>query len=332
MASRIKSFLLVLVALLPLFACNGQLMETDTTTSQENTKNGPSYLRVSLSNENLQADQTEITVTVECDWEWQATLSDTSWGGLGKVQQDGTTGTFKIILLVNDGDEPRTNTITVKSGQKVVEKTFTQRMASRIQVEDGQSLGFGWQAQTFEIQTKFNVPYKVSVSDPSWITHVGTKALSTATEQFLLSLNEGNEARTAQIKLLCEEDPSASVTIQVTQEGMDPIVQNKTCGLYGLQGHDWMQGEDGWNLLSRATMTDGTTVFRLLNAKAPAACVVTGIPQQLQTGEQFRLNVKVTEKGDVTFLADYDVVLVYEKDGMRWLRNANNDNVYFIIK
>ena len=413
MASRIKSFLLVLVALLPLCACNGLVQETD-------TQNGPTYLKVSFSSEKLQADQTTITVTVECDWEWKAALASTDWSGLTQVKQDGKNGTFTIVVPFNNTDDARSNKLVVTSGEKSVETSFTQtglgdffkprqlaltgteessisfnasadweasieegkewitlktpsgkagqskitcvakselyESESRsgvirfshsgqyfdipvvqgqtdiIEVEDGQSLNFGSESQNFQITTQFNVEYEVSVSDPSWIQYVGTKALQTATEQFTLTANESTETRSGYIKLVSKENPDLCVTVNLVQQGLDPIVLNKTCGLYGLQGHDWIQGEDGWNLLSRALLPDGTTVFRLLNAQIPAAVVVSDIPQSLEKGEQCCLHVKAMEKGNVSFVADYDLVLVYEKDGMRWLRNVNNDNVYFIIK
>ncbi|MBO4585542.1 MAG: BACON domain-containing protein [Bacteroidales bacterium] len=410
MASRIQSFLLVLAAVLPLCACN----------QEEPEQNGPTYLNVSFSRDNLRADQSTIAVTVECDWAWEATLASTAWSGINDIKQDGKTGSFTIVALFNDTDETRTNTLVVKSGQKSVETSFTQTglgdyfqprqlvlsgtqessisfnasadweaaiqegeewitlkttsgkagqsvitcaakadlyetetrygvirlshsdqyidipvvqgQTDLIEVTDGQSLTFGPQSQSIEIKTKYNVAYKVSVSDPSWIQYIETKALLTANELFTLTANESTDSRSGYIKLESQDNPDLSVTVNLVQQGLDPIVQNKTCGLYGLQGQDLMQGEDGWNLLSRATLPNGSSVFRLLNARIPAAAVLTYNPLSLKTGEQCQLHVMVMDKGNVTLEADYDVVQVYEKEGLHWLKKASDDNVYFIIK
>lgn len=406
MVSRIQSFLLVLAAILLLCACNG-LEE-------------PSYLKVSFSSENLCADQTTITVTVECDRTWKATLASTDWSGIKDIKQDGKAGSFTIDVLFNNTDEPRTNTLVVTSGKSSVETKFTQtglgdffqprqlvlsgtressisfnagadweaaiqegedwitlktpsgkagpsmitcaaksdlyETESRsgvirfshsgqyldipvvqgqtdiIEVVDGLSLTFGPQSQRFEIKTRYNVGYNVSVSDPSWIQYVETKAIQTATEHFSLTANESFDSRSGWIKLESRENPDMSVTVNLVQQGLDPIVQNKTCGLYGLQGQDWMLGEDGWNYLSRATLPDGNAVFRLLNARIPAAAVLSYNPLLLKTGERCQLHVKVMKNYKVTAEADYDVVQVYEKEGLRWLKNVNNDKEFFIIK
>lgn len=412
MASRIQSFLLVLAAILLFCACSRQV--------EADTQDGPSYLKVSFSSENLRADQSTITVTVECDWAWKASLASTAWSGINDIRQDGKTGTFTIAVLFNNTYETRSNTLVVTSGEKSVETSFTQTglgdflqprqlvlsgtressisfnasadweaaiqegkdwitlktasgkagqsmitcaaksdlyetesrsgvirvshsgqylnipvvqgQTDLIEVADGQSLSFGPQSQRFEIKTKYNVAYKVSVSDPSWIQYGETKALQTATELFILSANESFESRSGSIKLESQDNPNLSVTVNLVQQGLDPIVQNKPCGLYGLQGQDWMHGEDGWNLLSRASLPDGSSAFRLLNAQIPAAAVLTYNPLALKTGEQCQLHVKVMEKGNVTFEADYDVIQVYEKEGLHWLKKASDDNMYFIIK
>ena len=412
MANRIQSFLLVLVAILPLCACS--LLE------EIEFLSGPTYLKVAFSSENLCADQSTITVTVECDWLWNATLTSTAWSGINDIKQEGRTGTFTIVVPFNNTDQTRTNTLVVTSGELSVETNFTQtgrgdffqprqlvlsstressisfnasadwkasiqdgedwiilktpsgkagpsmitcaaksdlyETGSRtgvirfshsdqyldipvvqgqtdiLEVVDGQSLTFGPQSQSFEIKTNYNVAYNVSVSDQSWIQYVNTKNIQTATEQFILTANESFDSRSGSITMESRENPNLKVTVYLVQQGLDPIVQNTVCGLYGIQGHDYVHGDDGWNLLSRATLPDGNSVFRLLKAKIPSAVVVTGFPQSLQSGEQCQLNVKVMEKGDVTSDDYYDVVLVYEKDGMRWFKKANDDNVYFIIK
>lgn len=406
MASRIQSFLLVLAAILPLCACNG-LEE-------------PSYLKVSLSSENLCADQSTITVTVECDRAWKASLASTDWSGIKDIKREGNTGTFTIDVLFNNTDEARSNTLVVASGQSTVKTNFTQTglgdffqpsqlvlsgtlessisfnasadweaaiqegedwislktpsgkagqsmitcaaksdlnetefrsgvirfshsdqyldipvvqgQIDIIEVADGQSLTFGPQSQRFEIKTKYNVAYNVSVSDQSWIQYVETNAIQTATGHFVLSANESFDSRSGYIKMESRENPELSVTVNLVQQGLDPIVQNKTCGLYGLQGQNWIQGEDGWNLLSRATLPDGRSVFRLLNARIPGAASLTYNPLSLKTGERCQLHVKVMENSKMTVNAEFDVVQVYEKEGLRWLKNAGNDNEYFIIK
>lgn len=377
-------------------------------------------MNVSLSSENICADQSTITVTVECDRAWKATLAGTDWSGIKDIKQNGKTGTFTIDVLFNNTDEPRSNTLVVTSGQSSVKTDFTQtglgdffqprqlvlsgtressisfnasadweaaiqegedwitlktpsgkagqstitcaaksglnETESRsgvirfshsgqyldipvvqgqtdiIEVVDGQSLSFGPQSQSFEIKTKQNVAYNVSVSDQSWIQYVETKANQTATMHFILTANDSFDSRSGFIKLESQDNPDLSVTVNLVQQGLDPIVQNTTCGLYGLQGQDRMQGEDGWNQLSRATLSDGSSVFRLINVRIPAAASLTYNPLSLKTGERCQLHVKVMENGNVTVEADYDVVQVYEKEGLRWLKNANNDNEYFIIK
>lgn len=318
MASRIKSFLLVLVALLPLFACKEQ--ETD-------TQNGPTYLKVSFSSDNLRADQSVITVTVSCDWEWKASLASKEWSGLTEVKQDGKTGTFNIVLLFNNTDDARSNTLVVTSGEKTVETSFKQ-MGLNDFFQPRQLALTG----TEESSISFNAgaDWVAAVQEgEDWIslkTTSGKAGQSVITCAAKSELYE-SEFRTGVIRL---SHSNQYLDIPVVQG--NTIINTHICGLYGIPELNCIHGEDGWSLLSRAILPDGTTVFRLLNAQIPAAAVVTGAPQTLKLEEQCQLHVKVMEKGDVSFVADYDVVLVYEKDGMRWLKDTNNDNVYFIIK
>lgn len=210
--------------------------------------------------------------------------------------------------------------LTVVQGQKDV-----------IYINADDALEFDFDAQSFELKTHQNVSYRVSVSDPSWIQHTGTRALNESALSFTLLENPAASDRTGEIQLVCESDPSVNAAITLTQHGRDPILDQTVCGCFGVGGRNIVFGQDGWNQLSRVSMPDGTTAFRLMDSSVPAAAILTGFPGGLAKGDTFPLHLALMERGFVIYSANYTARVIYMQEPMVWLRCEGSDS-YFIIK
>lgn len=87
----------------------------------------PEVLKMDVTTPYLNALQTEVRVTVQCDLHWKAELEDPSWGTIEVLSENkGSGGSFIVKIKENLAEEERQNTITLKAGKGEISKTFKQ--------------------------------------------------------------------------------------------------------------------------------------------------------------------------------------------------------------
>lgn len=242
-----------------------------------------------------------------------------------------STNTFVFEALENETYNPREATITFRSTQFDIEESLTVKQDQKdvILCEGGDKLSFDFQARTFTIKTRFNVEYTVQ-SSASWLKPVKTKALQEKVETFTLDENTSNDARTAELTFTSEGHPDASLTIQVTQSGKDPLLNVKIPGVYGLDGKNYVKGADGWNQTACRTDADGNVQFRLLNASRLSAVTLTGLNANSEAGSECVVLVTILNKATVYDSAEFPATLLDVKDGVYWLKAS--PETFFIVK
>ena len=264
-------------------------------------------------------DVTSIDYPQDCDWIKEI------------VTKAMSTNTYYFEAQKNEAYDPREAVFTFRNKEFGLEETLTVRQAQKdvILCSDGDNLQFDFLAGTFSITTQFNVDYTVR-SSVSWLKHLDTKALKTQAETFSLERNEGYDARTAELTFTSEGHPDATLTLQVTQAGKDPMLDVTVPGVYGLNGDDYVRGADGWNQTACRVDADGSIQYHMLNAARLTAISVTGLSTDSEVGDVCTLQVSVFNKANVSLSADFPATLLDVKDGMYWLRTL--PDTYYIIK
>ena len=88
---------------------------------------GPTFLRIQVDNPRPNAFQPSVNVSVSCDINWSAELSDKSWAKIENVvRNEGTGGSFTVTLSPNTGMDPRETVIKVTARQGSTTATITQ--------------------------------------------------------------------------------------------------------------------------------------------------------------------------------------------------------------
>lgn len=88
---------------------------------------GPTFLRIQVDNPRPNAFQPSVNVSVSCDINWSAELSDKSWAKIENVvRNEGTGGSFTVTFSPNTGMDPRETVIKVTAGQGSTTATITQ--------------------------------------------------------------------------------------------------------------------------------------------------------------------------------------------------------------
>lgn len=95
--------------------------------TEEEIGKEPSFLRVQADNQRPNAFTTSVRVTVSCDIQWSADVSDKSWAKIGNLTvNEGTGGSFTLTLSPNTGKSPRENIIKVTAGTGETTATIIQ--------------------------------------------------------------------------------------------------------------------------------------------------------------------------------------------------------------
>jgi len=81
--------------------------------------------------------------------------------------------------------------------------------------------------------------------------------------------------------------------------------------------------------LSREYNEDQTVTFSILNPDQDASVEFSGIPEQAAYLDAFTLGVRYMARGEVTYEASFDVVVVKEEGARLWLTDGTNG---FIVK
>lgn len=290
----------------------------------------PSVLELSPETAHLTAFQTSINFSLQCDLKWTATLEDTSWGEI--VVQSSREGIGASLLFktdANTGGEDRTNVLVIKAGKGELRREIIQ-----------EGMGAFFKPRTVELSSP--APVTVSFTAPlPW-----TASLPEGSEWITLSATSGNKGDvsvnvSARGHNYDEQAREGSVvftfgttqlTLPVSQvpSEKDPVILVTEPGLYGIGGHNYVFGADGWNHASFVAEPDGSIRWRLINAATLSVLTLTGPKADAVQGEAVLLHVSLNEKGTRSLLENYNATLLFEKDGGWWYKV--DEETYFVIK
>ena len=242
-----------------------------------------------------------------------------------------STNTFVFKADKNESYDLREASITFRNSQYGLEETVKVRQDQKdvILCENGDALTFDFAAQEFKVKTRFNVEYQVK-SSASWLQPVKTKALQEKEEVFSLEENTGASSRTAELTFTSEGHPDAKLTVKVTQEAKDPFLFITVPGLYGLEGKNYIKGNDGWNQSACLVSRDGSIRYRLLKASELSAVTLSGLPQDAVRGSSCTVHVILQNKAEVPLSKDYQASVLLVQDGTYWLKVSSE--TLFVVK
>ena len=267
----------------------------------------------------------EGVITFNTNALWDAS-ADCSWCTLGDAVTDGTTVTLPYTCAPSGEYEMRSCTVTVEGLYNSFTVSIAQKAATGVLV-DSDNVSVGYEETVIAIPTRANVSYTVNIpSDCDWITHVRTKALREAEEQFRISRNVSMSPREAVISFVYE---TGTTQVTVSQEGCEHfIIEESSEGLYGIEGEQFIYtpGEDQRQVVRRS----GTFDYRILRASVPLVVELSGIPSELEEGMEFTGGVSLIGPGGLLFSSDFTMAVMRLQDDMLWL--AMGEDAGAIIK
>lgn len=176
----------------------------------------------------LTVSQTELSFTQDggtqkinfnTNAEWTASSSD-SWCRLSRANGSSSTTSLEVTATKNTAYDIRTATVTLKAGEISKTVSVKQDAMNGLEISPTEA-NLDKNAQSFTVTVKANVDFTVSIDDSgkSWISYVGTKALSESTAEFSISENTGENKREAKITISEKGGKLASV-VNVKQKGL----------------------------------------------------------------------------------------------------------------
>lgn len=387
---------------------------------EEMLQTEPTVFEASLTEQQLNASQTEVTAKITCDVKWTAKLADSSWGSIAQtLVSENNTGIVVISLGFNEGKEKRSNILNITAGSKTLSLCIDQEgigslinpAAIQLRGTEASEVSFmpgvdwklatetGWvalpertsgiagieaklaisaneefidlgtregaltftfdgkykvtvpvtqyqtdavileksrlevdsKAQTVSVNVDYNTDYTVS-TDATWVHRqqaTATKALKVSEESFSIDLNPTSQARTAVVTFTGGEGGKVKTQLTIVQEGHDPILDNTTCGLYGMAGMTYTLQPNSMQA-SRILNGDGTYTYRIIEFKDLYICHVTGLPVVQAEESKSTLRVVLSQAGVTLLDRSAECLLVGQTDELRWYRVVG-DTAYFII-
>lgn len=217
-------FLTLLVSILGAFGCG----------PEKEIPQGPAFLRIQADIQRPSAFQTSVKVSVSCDINWSADLSDKSWAKIENVvRNEGSGGSFTVTLSPNTGKDPRETVIQVTAGQGSATVTITQG-----------GLDMFFQPSTITLTGTV-------ASDVRFISPSGWTAEIVSGAEWLTLRTKGGQAGTAVLTCLAKDDNrnvgaregairvtigSVSVEIPVVQGQKDVILGENSEAQIGWKG------------------------------------------------------------------------------------------------
>lgn len=257
---------------------------------------------------------------------WTVATSD-DW--LDVKTRSGQAGSATVTLEAKDANEnlgEREGKIRISIAGKDFDIPVTQNQTDVI-LSDDSAIALSFEAGDFSVSTRYNVNYKIEVSD-AWISRSTSKApLHESIETFTVEENSSASPRSATIRFTGGE--AGPLTVSVTQDGKDPILNTTVAGFYGIDGVNYIQGTDGWNQASVLRNTDGSLRYRLLNASTLSVVQLSGMREGVQVGDKIPLQVVITRKKNTLAIKNYSALVLYQKDGLTWLKGS--DATYFVL-
>jgi hypothetical protein len=162
--------------------------------------------------------------------------------------------------------------------------------------------------------------------DPEWIQVVRDRTGSTRWE-FTLHVAELTGVLPRAVTLVFHSGEN-QLKYTVQQEPPASFFWKRQIGAYGVKGGDFLY-EPKRQQLSRLHYPGGTSL-RILEPSSAKVCTLSGLPEQLEAGQELTLHYSVCEKGLVKVSETYAGVRVLRvTSSLAWLRLS--DNLYFII-
>ena len=285
-----------------------------------------SKLEVSFTQNKLSAAHNSVEGMVTCDADWAVSLEKTSWA---IVEKSGSKG-FKVSFDPNNTDAERTGTVVVSSGKLKKSVSFTQGGRNTFFSPASISLN-----GTQSASASFNAPAKWTASVTSgadWLTlstasgNAGQSTLSCAAK----SENTGSSPRSGSIQLNIN---SGVLDITVVQEikgqGQNPST-DPAPGIYGINGKNFILGEDGWNQSSRVVLADGSLQYVMMNRAAVEIAAVLEYDVTAAVGSQQTVVIFRQSQSGVLLYQPIRVLVTESTDS--YIKLANSSTTYFIIQ
>lgn len=160
------------------------------------------------------------SITFTCNRDWNVSSSE-SWIQVSPSSGSATDGeiTVKITCAANTTYDPRSATVTLKV-EELNEVIYISQDTGLGLLASPKSFDLTNEAQSIEIDVQKNVQYSISIDDAakSWITHTGTKGLSSEKVSFSIAANTTYDNREGKITFK-QQNGDLSQTIQIKQAG-----------------------------------------------------------------------------------------------------------------
>lgn len=158
------------------------------------------------------------SISFTCNRNWSVSSSE-SWIQVSPSSGSASDGeiTVKITCAANTTYDARTATLTVKVEELTEAISISQDTGLGLLVSP-KTFNLTNAAQTIEIEVQKNVQYSISIDDAGkdWVTHTGTKGLTSEKATFSIAANETYDNREAKITFK-QTDGNLSETVVVKQ-------------------------------------------------------------------------------------------------------------------
>ena len=274
-------------------------------------------------------DTKEATVSFTAPAAWTANVdAEADWLNLSTTS--GPAGYSKIVCSAKDANEyvgARETAIHLTIGEVVLDIPVSQAQKDVIRVDGDHELNLSYEAQTISLQTQYNTDYKVETDVP-WISQLTTKApLYEGVETFDVEANSTADTRTG--KIVFSMGKAKKITVTVTQEGRDPVLNVTFPGFYGIHGQNYFWGEGGWNQRTSLTSAEGVNRYRLLNATTLSVLEVDGLRFSDTDGEEMDVRVNLRNRDIRYGVQEFTVTQIAHTANIYWFKAS--DETYFII-
>ena len=188
------------------------------------TQKGADALLVTTNKYEVAQEGGKIEVEVKANINYELTISETAKDWITESKSRALTThkhTFEIAL--NEESEKREGEITFKSGDKV-ETVKVYQAGGAIILLSQNEYTVNDAGETISVDIKSNVEYGVQMPDVDWIAdEVSSRGMSSHTLKYVISPNEGYDARSAGI-IFYDKNSDLKDTLKVIQAQKDAIV------------------------------------------------------------------------------------------------------------
>ena len=169
------------------------------------------------------------SITFTCNRDWSVSSSE-SWIQVSPSSGSASDGeiTVKITCAANTTYDPRSATLTVKVEDLSEAISISQDTGIGLIVSP-KTFELSIAEQTIEIEVQKNVQYSISIDEAGkdWITHTGTKGLTSEKATFSIAANEKYDNREGKITFK-QNNGSLSETVVVKQAPAPAILISQT--------------------------------------------------------------------------------------------------------